>query len=72
MKDFVTYLFMRAALLYVTSPFSQFIESSGAAPGSVEELMKRADRAIEIAKKYDKHEWRLEDLKGNLSTYLSY
>jgi hypothetical protein len=57
------------ALLYITAPFSQFIETSGEAPGTTEEIIKRAEKAIEIAKKYDKNELKLEDLKGNLAAY---
>lgn len=57
------------ALLYITSPFSQFIETSGEAPGTTEEIIKRAEKAIEIAKRYDKNELKLEDLKGNLASY---
>jgi len=62
-----------SALLYVTSPFSQFIENNGASssPETAEglaEIIRRADKAMEIAKKYDKNEWKLEDLKGNLTT----
>jgi tetratricopeptide (TPR) repeat protein len=56
-----------SALLYITAPFSQFIETSGEAPGTTDEIIKRAERAIEIARKYDKNELKLEDLKGNLA-----
>lgn len=57
------------ALLYITAPFSQFIETSGEAPGTTDEIIKRAEKAIEIAKKYDKNDLKLEDLKANLATY---
>jgi len=56
-----------SALLYITSPFSQFIETSGEAPGCTEEIIKRSERAIEIAKRYDKNELKLDDLKAHLS-----
>ncbi len=58
------------ALLYVTAPLSKFIDTSGEAAGSADDTIKRAEKAIEIARKYDKHELKLEELKNNLSGYL--